>query len=130
MVRTKAMHNHIVFVGAPFRYSQAAGSGTIAKLGYAFLLGAMITTKVGTILLQAMTDNADAACRTGWCERMDCAFKTVVGVGLPVLDHLKCLIVIIAARFAFGHGIHHWFVAKSPIQTKLRARLINCGLAR
>ncbi len=40
----------------------SGGSSTIAKLGYTFLLGAMVTAKIGAILLKAMTDDSDAAC--------------------------------------------------------------------
>ena len=47
-----------------------AGSGTIAQLGNTLLLGAMITTEESPILLQAVTDNSDTACRTDGCKRM------------------------------------------------------------
>ena len=82
----------------------------IAKLGNALLLGAVVTTKERAILLKAVADNSDTACRTGWSERMDRALETVVGMGLPVLGHLECLVVIVSASFAFGHGHHHPFV--------------------
>jgi len=83
------------------------GSGTITKLSNALLLGAMITTKERAILLQAVSDDPDTTRRTGWCERMDRALETVVGVGFAVYYHLEGFIIIISASFTLWHEHHY-----------------------
>jgi hypothetical protein len=78
-------------------------SSPIAKLGNALLLGAVVTTKECAILLKAVSDNFDTACRTDRCEGVDRALKTIVGVGSSVFRHLEGLIIIISASFTLSH---------------------------
>jgi hypothetical protein len=66
-------------------------------------LGTMITAIKRAVLFETMADDSNAARRAGGCERMNCAFETVKGVGATIHDHLKGLVVVIAASFASGH---------------------------
>jgi hypothetical protein len=85
------------------------GSGTIAKLSNALLLGAMIAAKETAILLQAVSDDPDTTRRTSRCESMDRALETVVGVGLAVFRYLEGLIIVISASVTLWHEHHYRF---------------------
>lgn len=63
----------------------------------------MLAAEEGALLLEAVTDDTDAAMRAGRRQRMDRAFEAVEGVGLAALDHLKRLVVIVPAGFADCH---------------------------
>ena len=63
----------------------------------------MLAAKEGALLLEAVTDNPDAAMRAGRRQCMDRAFEAVERVGLATLDHLKRLVVIVPAGFADCH---------------------------
>src|SRR5215208_1729408 len=78
-------------------------SSAVAKFGNALLLGAMVTTKERAIFFESVSDNSDTACRAGWCQRMDGALETVVGMGFAVLCYLEGLIVIVSASLTFCH---------------------------
>src|SRR5262245_44323887 len=69
--------------------------------------GAMGATEHLGALLQAVADDARAAMGAGRRERTDRAFKAVERVGRAVHLDLKRLVVIVAAGFAFGHGVPH-----------------------
>jgi hypothetical protein len=51
----------------------------------------------------AVADNPAVAVRANRRERVDCALKAIEGVMLASDDHLKRLVIIIFANFAFGH---------------------------
>jgi hypothetical protein len=57
-------------------------SDPIAQFGYAFSLGAVIAAEHAPVLLQSVTDDADAAMPTGWRERVDRALETVKNIRL------------------------------------------------
>src|SRR6266705_2579061 len=76
----------------------------VAQRGCAFLLGAMGAAEDRVVLLDAVTDDADAAVIAGRRERMDRAFEAVERMGVSVHRHLERLVVIVAAGFASGHG--------------------------
>src|SRR5262249_24465380 len=75
----------------------------IAQAGYANGLGAMLAAKEGTVLLEPVADDADAAVLAGRRQRVDRAFEAVEGVGGTVHADLKCLVVVVSAGFASGH---------------------------
>ena len=85
----------------------------------------MVTTKELPILLKTVADNSDTACRTGWSQRMNRAFETVIGVGLPVPGHLESLIVIVATSFALGHCVPIPSLLNSSNQTELLAQPVK-----
>jgi hypothetical protein len=63
----------------------------------------VITAIKRPVLFETMTDYSNAAGRAGGCERMNCAFETVKGVGATIHDHLNGLVVVIATSFASRH---------------------------
>src|SRR5215472_8312252 len=63
----------------------------------------MLAAEEGAVLLQAVTDDADAAVLAGRRQRMDRAFEAVEGVGGTVHAHLKCLVVVVSTGFTSGH---------------------------
>jgi hypothetical protein len=52
-----------------------------------------------------MPDDTAATVRARWSQLMDCAFKAVEHVRLPLSEDLKALVVIVPAYFALGHKI-------------------------
>jgi hypothetical protein len=76
---------------------------TIPETLSALVLRAMFTAIKFALVLQAMANNAAAAVFTHWRQGMNRAFEAVVGVGFASYRHLKCLIVVIPARFALSH---------------------------
>src|SRR3979411_538278 len=64
----------------------------------------MLAAEERAVLLEPVTDDADAAVLAGRRQRMDCAFEAVKRVGGAIHAHLERLVVIVSARFASGHG--------------------------
>jgi hypothetical protein len=56
-----------------------------------------------SINFHAVADYPALAVRANRGERMDCAFEAIEGVVLACNDHLKRLVIIIFANFAFSH---------------------------
>ena len=72
-------------------------SCAIAQIGDAGFGGAVVTAEHLLTAFQAMPDDANAAMSACRCELMDCAFEAVKGERFTLADHLKKLIVVIAA---------------------------------
>jgi hypothetical protein len=51
----------------------------------------------------AVADNPAVAVRANWRQSVDRALEAIKGVMLSGNDHLKRLVVVIFANFAFGH---------------------------
>ena len=75
----------------------------IAQFGYAFALGAVIAAEHATILLQSMTDDADAAMPARRRERVDRTLETVENMSLSSHHNLEGFVVLVAAALAFRH---------------------------
>jgi hypothetical protein len=67
--------------------------------------GTMGATINDVTLLDAMPDNPAITVRALRRELLDCALKTVEGVGLGGDRHLERLVVIVSALIAFSHGV-------------------------
>jgi hypothetical protein len=63
-------------------------------------------------LLDAMSDDPAMAVRTNRRERVDRAFEAIKGVLLASDDHLKRLVIVIFANFAFRHT--KFFACRRP----------------
>src|SRR5262249_51263759 len=84
--------------------AQPSGSGAVAQLAGALHFGAMRTAEDRAVLLHAVAHDVGAAARACRRHPLDRAFEAVEGVGHAVHDHLKRLVIVIAAGFASGHG--------------------------
>src|SRR5437762_271189 len=81
----------------PERFESRRLLSAIAQSVHAQSLGAVIAAKELSAGFESVTDDSDAAgCAVG-CERLNRALETVIGMALPVFDHLECLVVVIAA---------------------------------
>jgi hypothetical protein len=74
---------------------------------HTMLAGTVGTTEEGVGRLHAVTDNAAAAMRAGWRQRMDGALKAIEYVCLAAHTDFETFIIGIAAYLTGG-----WFVAK------------------
>src|SRR5262249_54408418 len=63
----------------------------------------MLAAEEGAVLLEAVSDDADAAVRAGRRQRMDRAFEAVEGMAGTVHADLKCLVVVVFPGFTSGH---------------------------
>src|SRR5262249_44541965 len=79
-------------------FDHAACPYSVTQAGHAFH-GA----EERAFLFEAVTEDMNAAIVAGWSQRMDRALEAVEGVGGAVHAHLKRLVVIVSAGFAFGH---------------------------
>ena len=58
-----------------------------------------------SIRFNAVSDDPAMAMRANWRERVNRAFEAVERVRHTVHDHLKRLVVVVSAGFAFGHDL-------------------------
>src|SRR5947208_14939032 len=79
------------------------GTHAVAQPSDASALRAMLAAEEGALLLEPVAENADAALVAGWCQRVNGAFETVVGMGHPAHAQLERLVVIVPAGFTSGH---------------------------
>ena len=63
----------------------------------------MLAAEESVRLLEAVTDDANAAMRARRCQRMDRTFEAVKDVGLTIVNDLKGLVVIVPTGFADCH---------------------------
>jgi hypothetical protein len=85
-------------------------SCAVPKLFDALLLGTMITAVKRAVLFESVSDYANPACRACRRKCVNCAFEAIEGVGAAIFQHLKRLIVVVAARFTFSHLGHSLFM--------------------
>jgi hypothetical protein len=93
----------------PYAPECASAKTSPSALGSVFELCGPVATRAMDAaenlagFLHAMADNPTAAVRANWRERLDRAFETVEDVVLSIDDHLKSLVVVVSAGFAFRH---------------------------
>jgi len=78
-------------------------SQAIAQTAHAFAFGAMLAAEEGSCLLEAVTNNANAAMCACRRQSMDRALEAVEDMGCTVLNHLKRLVVVVPTGFADRH---------------------------
>ena len=86
-------------------FDHAACPYSVTQAGHAFGLCAMVAAEERAFLFEAVTEDMNAAIVAGWSQRMDRALEAVEGVGGAVHAHLKRLVVVVSAGFAFGHDL-------------------------
>src|SRR6266571_7206900 len=86
-------------------FDHAACPYSVTQAGHAFGLGAMVAAEELAFLFEAVTEDMNAAIVAGWSQRMDRTLEAVEGVGGAVHAHLKRLVVVVSAGFAFGHDL-------------------------
>jgi len=72
-------------------------SCAVAQIGYTGFGGAVVTAEHSLTAFQSVSDDADAAMRTSGCQLMDRAFEAVKRECFALSNHLKVLVVVIAA---------------------------------
>jgi hypothetical protein len=64
------------------------------------------TAKDRVVFFDSMADNVCAAFRASWGEGLNGTFETIECVAFAIHGNLECLVIIIAAGFAFRrHGL-------------------------
>src|SRR5262245_5561459 len=76
----------------------------VAQSFDALFLGAVRAAEDRVVFFDPVADDMRAAIRACRCQRLDGAFEAVERVRGAVHLHLECLVVIVAAGFASGHG--------------------------
>jgi hypothetical protein len=78
-------------------------SGAILHFRLALMFGTVRAAEKLPMCFHSMPDNANATMVTGGGERVDGAFKTVKGMGLPTYNNLKSFVVAVPADFTTSH---------------------------
>jgi hypothetical protein len=90
---------------SPRKYSMDLRSHPVPQPRRTFVLGAMDAAEKALAILNPVTDDADSAMAAGRRHGVNGAFEAVEGMCLSLHRNLKCLVVVVAASFACGHGI-------------------------
>jgi hypothetical protein len=97
--------------GAPTRFSACAFAAAVGRPLHvisetldAFPLSAVATAIELVLRLEAVPDDPAAAVRAPGRHGLDRAFEAVEGFRRAVADDLEGLVVVIAAKIAYGHG--------------------------
>ena len=102
-VRHEPSADGLTGLNAGAHFDHAARSYSVAEPGHAFGRGAMLAAEKCAFLFEPMADDMNTTISAGRSKRMDRALKAIESVGPAVHDYLKRLVVVISARFAFGH---------------------------
>lgn len=77
---------------------------SISSFGDPSGVGAMGAAEVFIIVLNSVTYDATATAETRWGKRLNGAFKTIEGIGVPRLDNVERLVVSVIANSAGSHS--------------------------